>query len=283
MSTAHVLIRQQPNYRSDAFCAGLAKRGYKVKMVTQVNRPDVKEGDVIVTWNAYGSRGAARDIGDMVGARTLVVENGYIGKDHKGWQYYAIAEHGHCGSGRWRFGGPGRWENLKTTLPSMKPWREDGKHVLICGQRGIGEPKMKSPQGWEDDAANRLKKMTKRPLVIRRHPGRHKEVTDSLESQLENAWAVVVWSSNCSTTALMNGIPVFYDAPYIASQGAAEPLKGGDIEKPKYPDRDRFFGYLAAAQWQVKEIEKGEPFRMFFEDDIPNHYWVGGYKAKRYW
>lgn len=282
MSVAHIIIRASPHYRSDAFVAGLKKRGYEPRLVTAIQRADVKKGDVIVTWNAYGSRGHARDIGDMIGVRTLVVENGYLGKDHKGWQYYAIAEHGHCGSGRWRFGGPGRWENLSTTLPSMKPWREDGKHVLICGQRGIGEPKMRSPQGWEDDVQAIVRKTTNRKLVIRRHPGRHK-ATASLESQLENAWAVVVWSSNCATAALMAGIPVFYAAPFIACQGAAQALKGANLEEPHYPDRARYLAYLAAAQWQVKEIETGEPFRMLLEDDIPNHEWVGGYKAKRYW
>lgn len=238
------------------------------------------EQDIVITWNAYGRYGVARDLADKAGCRTFVAENGYLGKDKHDRQFYALAEHGHTGSGRWRVGGRSRWSGLMISQKaSFKPWREDGKHILICGQRGIGEPTMRSPPNWTETVQKIIRKTTKRPIKVRPHPGRHPEITHSVEDDLKNAWACVVWSSNCTTTALLAGIPVFYAAPNIVHQGGALPLKGANLDDPEFGDRDLSFSNMAWAQWSVKELEAGTPWKFLLpEADPVGMQWTGGYR-----
>ncbi len=211
--------------------------------------------------------------------RTFVAENGYLGLDRHGRQYYSLAEHGHTGSGRWRVGGESRWTGLAASQKtSIKPWREQGDHILVCAQRGIGEILMRSPPGWEQSVQKEIRKTTKRPIKVRLHPGRHK-MTGPLEDDFKNAWAAVVWSSNCTTELLLNGIPTFYAAPHIVHQGGALPLKGANLENPKFGDRLQSFTNMSWAQWSVKELEAGVPWKFLLPLIDPNGtHWTGGYK-----
>ena len=103
---AWVLIRDKPHYRSESFVAGLRRHGFDAIMTGRITDAKVKPKDILITWNAYGRFGEARKLADKLKIRTFVAENGYLGKDRRDRQYYALAEHGHTGSGRWRRGGP---------------------------------------------------------------------------------------------------------------------------------------------------------------------------------
>lgn len=162
---------------------------------------------------------------------------------------------GHNGTGTWPAGGAERWERLRIAL---KPWRKDGRHVLVCAARGMGSPEMREPRGWADDVCRRLARVTDRPVALRRHPGKAYAERPLLRD-LAGAWAVVVWGSNCATHALVEGVPVFYEAPHLITAGAAE--RGiATVERPRYPDRLPTFHRLAWAQWTLDEIRQGVPF-----------------------
>ncbi len=280
MKRAYVLIRDKPHYRSESFIRGLRQNGYEAILMTGLTPAMIKSThDIVIVWNAYGRYGDARGVADKAGCRTFVAENGYLGEDRQQRQFYALAEHGHTGSGRWRVGGSQRWEHLMATQNvCFAARRTKGKHILICGQRSIGEVKMRSPYGWEDDVQKEIRQTTDRPIKVRPHPGRHKDL-GPLDEDLRNAWAVVVWSSNCTTEALLQGFPVFYSAPHIVHQGGALPLKGANLENPEFGNRLQSFINMSWAQWSVGELEKGTPWQFLLPEDNPaGTIWAGGYK-----
>lgn len=218
-----------------------------------------KAGDVFVTWNRYGYNHKVANAVEAVGGIVLVAENGYLGRDENEHQLYAIAKHGHNGSGAWHVGDGARWAAMGIEL---RPWRTEGKHILVCGQRGIGSPTMASPPNWHDDVAARLRKITNRPVRVRPHPGNHAPKVP-LADDLRDCWAVVIWSSGSGVQALVAGVPVIYQAPHwICERSASNRLE--DIEATPDENRDilRLWSmeYLAWAQWSVQEISTGEPF-----------------------
>lgn len=255
MSRAYVLIRSTLIKRFDAFVSGLKALGFEV--ITR-EPPNVKPGDVLVTWNKRGADERIADRVEKQGGTVIVAENGYIGTHPVDGKYYALAKHGHNGSGTWNVGEHDRFADLGVEL---KPWRESGDHVLVCGQRGIGSRLMASPPEWHDKMAARLARITKRRIVVRQHPGRVPDPRQpTLDAQLENAWAVVVWSSSSGVKALAAGIPVLYDAPhFICAEASSRDVSL--IESPPMPDRLPSFRRMAWAQWRISEIASGEAFK----------------------
>lgn len=258
MKRAYCVIRDQPHYRRDAFHEGLKVNGFHV-LDQQLPAEPPRPGDILVLWNRYSDREVTADKWEKQGGAVIVAENGYIGKDQGGVQYYAMAKHGHNGSGQWHVGEQNRWDVLGVTI---QPWRpNDDGHILICGQRGIGSRDMASPPGWHDQVARRLRAYTKRPIRIRVHPGNEPPAV-SLDEDLQAAHAVVIWSSSSGVKALVSGYPVFYDAPHWICSGAA---RAGieDIEAPLLDSAARLTALqrLAWAQWTIEEIASGEPFR----------------------
>jgi hypothetical protein len=199
----------------------------------------------------------------------LVAENGFLGIDGvspkfsvhpngpKPDDYYQITWTWHNGRGTWPSGGPERFKALNVKL---KDWRTAGEHVLVCPNRsfGVGEQVMR--EDWADRTAARLEKLTKRRIVIRRHPG-NSEPVRPLSADLENAWACVVWSSGVAVHSLLAGIPTYIEAPYQIVKGASAT---GPVDAPQVVDRLPHFERMAFAQWTVSEIGEGAPFRHLF-------------------
>ncbi len=257
---AFSLIRRGPEYRSDAFAAGLKACGYQFVEGFPGGAPS--RDDVLITWNRYGHFDEVAKIFERCGCQVLVAENGYIGRDKNGQQLYALARNQHNGAGSWHVGKEDRWSALGIEL---KPWRADGKHVLICAQRGIGSPVTAMPQGWPEGVAARLGELTRRDIRIRLHPetrGLTVEVRP-LEDDLRDCWAVVVWGSGAGLKAMAAGIPVLSAMPnWIGSSAAAADLR--QVEDPlpyKRDARPQMFHSLAWAQWTLDEIAAGTPFR----------------------
>jgi hypothetical protein len=253
------LIRTAPHYRHEAFLAGLKAADYEVSTGLRDPRP----GDVLCAWNRYGTAEDVAGKFERAGGRVLIVENGYIGKDHLGRQLYAIAEGQHNGAGRWfRRTDTRRFHDLGVAVQS---WRAVGNHILVTAQRGIGSRSMASPYHWAEDVARRLAQRTKRAVRIRPHPeDRSAPKVPPLEEDLEGAHAVVTWASGAAVKALIAGIPVFYEAPHWILEGAAR--KGiDDIENPWLGDRTPHLERMAWGQWSVDEIASGLPFRLLLE------------------
>ena len=235
--------------RHEAILTGLRAAGLEL-----VSAPDGAE--VLVTWNRHVARvEAAAKACEARGGRVVVCEEAYTRRLVAG-PHVALALDGHNGAGRWFPGGPARWARLGLTLA---PWRRSGGHVLVCAARGMGAPGLREPAGWAEDVCRRLRRSTDREIRLRRHPGKGYR-RRPLALDLEDAWAVVVWASNCATEALVSGVPVFFEAPQIVTAGAAERGIAG-LERTARPERLPVFERLAWAQWTLEEIARGEPFR----------------------
>lgn len=228
----------------EAFRTGLSAVGYRV---------DDAKPDVTVVW--IGER-------KYSGGKTLYAENGYWSPPDE--PYVALAVDGHNGAGTWPKGCKERLERLQ--IP-VKPWRTEGKHILVCesGKNGHYPP----PKDWTKRTVEILKRHTDRPIRVRPHPGMWKLLPEhpdvSLAKDLENAWACVIWHTVAGVRALAWGIPVIYTAPHWICEGAAGNCLT-QIENPPMPDRLPAFERLASAQWSLSEIASGEPFRVLLPE-----------------
>jgi hypothetical protein len=263
MKRAWVEIRDKPHYRVGAFTDGLKRLGFHV-LPQQLPSKTPGPGDILVLWNRYGAGEAAADRWERAGGTVLVAENGYLGHDEHGVQMYALARHGHNGSGSWPVGGPERFARLRV---EPRPWRAQGRHIYVRGQRGIGAKSMASPPGWHKTIAAQLKRLTQRPVIVREHPGQPANAIGcQIAHELAGAHACVIWSSAAGVRALVEGVPVFYHAPHWICAGAAK--RGlSELESPLMDDaaRLRALERMAWAQWSIAEIASGEPFARLLE------------------
>ena len=256
--------------RHEAIEQGLRANGYDVR---HGGPAAIRSDDVLVTWNSHGRAEALSAQFKAAGARHIVCEEAYFRRVN-GEKHIALALWGHNGSGTWKPGGPGRFARFGI---DPAPWRRDGDHVLVCGQRGFGYNAMAN--AWPDDVHDRLRQATKRPIWFRPHPKRRRKMPtaaydrvlnheEPLVDHLRGAWAVVVWSSNAATVALRHGVPAFHEAPHIVAEGAA-PKGLARLERPKRSNtaRRRAFEDLAWAQWSLSEIGAGEAARHLLRED----------------
>lgn len=249
MRCAYNLLREFPHYRREAFDAGLRAAGFRVEH----NFRQPKPGDVLLIWNRYGGNDFhARDC-EKVGASVLVAENGYYSEE----KTFAISLNQHHHGGVTHKNRPEIPDYAKPHLPCP------GKHILVCSQRGIGSTIMASPGAWAEITAEKLRKITKRTVVIREHPGKDAPRTP-LADDLIDCHACIVWSSSAGVEALIRGVPVFYDAPrWIAEQSAKRlslVFKGAcDINALHLFDNAGINNALSN-QWTVAEVVAGTPF-----------------------
>jgi len=248
---ARCLIREQPAYRRDAFAAGLEAAGYRICARIADPGPD----DIAVIWNRYGvGEATARQI-EAAGGRTLVCENGYLGRDWRGGHWYAISLTHHNGAGTWYPGGPERWDGWNVDLA---PFRDGTGDILVLPQRGIGPRGVAMPADFRQRAMAAIGGNAWR---WRPHPG---ELTPpvTLDEDLSKAGLVVTWGSGAALKALAAGVPVAHLFERWIGAPAARLGRDG-VERPRRCERARLemFRRLAWAMWRVEEIANGEPFR----------------------
>lgn len=252
------MIRELPHYRRHAFVEGLQKAGYSI--TDSLALPSSKD-DLLVIWNRYGQFESRANNWEANGGTVLVAENGYVGKDQDGLQYYALAVHGHNGSGWFPVGDEDRFSKLNIEL---KPFIHRKGYYLVCGQRGIGSALMASPPNWHERARNYLRSLKPLPEVkVRLHPGPHDPVV-KLEDDFAGASICIIWSSSSGVKALIEGIPVKYDAPHWICSPSATRLRSGEMLRDEGA-RLHALQRMAWAQWSVAELASGEPFVRILE------------------
>lgn len=241
------MLRTDVRARYEAFDAGLRRCGFDVGL-----KPgEPREGDVLVIWNRHRFAQEATRY-ERVGAKVIVAENGWLNRSPGNGKMIALCLGHHNGAGQWSDGPEDRWAPLGIEL---RPWREDGDHILVLGQRGIGEHGVAQPRRWAEDTVARLRAKTKRPVILRLHPG---NAEPPPEPDWSNVWAAVTWASGAGIKAIVAGVPVFHGLPTWIGAGAAR--HGFDnIEKPYLGDRLPMLRRLAWAQWSLDEITTGEP------------------------
>jgi hypothetical protein len=246
MRRALNLLREAIHYRRAAFDEGLQAAGFR--LVSNLAEPG--PGDLLVIWNRYGGFHERALLFERAGADVLVVENGYLGKAWRAGEWFALALSHHAGAGRWVDGGPSRWDSWGIKL---SPWRDGGSDTLILGQRGIGEPDIRSPDRWAESARRRFGGR------IRPHP--ESGVTSvPLLDDLASTGQVLTWNSSAALMALMAGIAVWHEFPCWIGGGAARPLSDWPGE-PRRDDEARLamFRRLAWAIWTLDEVRTGVP------------------------
>jgi hypothetical protein len=176
---------------------------------------------------------------------------------------------------------PTRWQKISRHLGiSLKDYRTNGNHILICLQRNGGwSMRGLDVMDWLNDTINEIKQYTKRPIIVRSHPGdkkvntylkiKHKNVFLSdkkrLTDDLQNAWATVVYNSSPSVASAIEGVPVFVTDPtpeYSQSFEVAN-LDLKDIENPKLLERQLWIEKLSMCHWNFDELKSGEAWQFF--------------------
>lgn len=253
---AYCAIKMEPQYRRSAFVQGLEARGFAVQ--PQHCMGPGRPGDVLVIWNRYGGVHEMATRFEKEGGLVVVAENGYMANDRNNRTRYAIALRAHNGQGAWFTGGSERFTELGLT---PAPWRTTGTHVLVTPNRCFGRPGHIMAPNWAQDVAARLRLWTKRPIVVREHPGENKPKV-ALADALKDCWAMVTWYSSSGVDALLAGVPVFYEAPnWVAQAGGCKDIT--KIENPPLDDATRLLALnqVAWAQWNIEEIARGTPFQ----------------------
>lgn len=238
------LLRSALHYRKDAFNEGLSSAGFRIAEAISAPKPE----DVLVIWNRYAWFAEEAWRFERAGARVIVAENGYLGKDWLGDTWYALSLGHHSGAGHWKVGSAARWDALGVEL---SPWR-DGREVVVLGQRGIGEDGIASPRGWGEDIAQKL------GARVRPHPGTGPR--KPLAEDLKDASCVVTWHSGAALSALLMGVPVFYGFKrWIGAEAGRHVSEFA--QGPRHGDRLSMFRKLIWAQWRLEEIRSGEAFK----------------------
>ena len=176
---------------------------------------------------------------------------------------------------------PIRWEKISKNLGiSLKPYRTDGKHILVCCQRNGGWSMKGIPVNeWLSNTVSSIRKFTDRPIIVRPHPGDKKwrqwfklpstpNVTLSqkhIKEDLQNAWASVVYNSSPSVASLIEGVPTFVTDPqhdFSQVSGACNTILKR-LEDPKVYDRQAWIERLSMCHWNFEELQSGEAWQFF--------------------
>lgn len=247
MRLACITLRKEPYYRKAAVVDGLKRLGYAIS--DKVTHPTGKDS-LLLAWNRKaGSDDQQATLWEQRNGTVIVMENAYLQRTDK--TMYAISAHGHNGSGWFPVGDEDRFSRLGFPL---KPWRADSfkGYELVCGQRSIGSPAMRSPPQWGEKWAAKLKAKGL-PVRFRPHPGNFAPKVPLL-TDLVGATACHIWSSSAGVMALVEGVPVYHHAPHWICEGW------------KHVGREKALHRMAWGQWSVAEIETGEPFARILAD-----------------
>lgn len=254
---AALLFRRNRHYRLAEFKRGLERHGYSVSHSHDSPRP----GDLLVLWNRTRQYEQVARNYERAGAKVLIAENGWLDR-LGGEKQYALALGHHNGAGRWFVGDRPRFEIEPLSVPR-------GDAILILPQRGIGEPGVAMPPTWPRTIRDRLQRITKRPVIFRRHPGNHHAAFRQvpLEQDLSRAHCVVTWASGAGIKAIRAGVPCFYEMDGWIGSCAATRL-ADQLEQCDTTDSGELWRRISWGQWTMAEIESGEAFdRLLHEAD----------------
>jgi len=181
------------------------------------------------------------------------------------------------------FGDTGN-DSTRASLLGMevKPWRNDGEYILICGQhdKSLQWQNMPRMSAWVMDTIEEIQKYSKRPILFRPHPRcrleaiehQYKNVIrqepvqipgtyDDFDMRFNNIYATISHSSNPGIHSIVNGIPAFVSPSSLAYDAANDIDFLNDIENPMRPDRQQWLNDYAWTEFTVEEISQGIPLK----------------------
>jgi hypothetical protein len=164
----------------------------------------------------------------------------------------------------------------------LKPWRTDGKYILICGQHDKslqwqGMPRMSN---WFLNTYDEIRKHTDRPIIFRPHPRcrlpeierglrhvfrqepQHVNGTyDSFDMGFNDIHCTISYSSNPGVHSVIEGVPAFVSTHSLAYDVANDIDFLHDIENPVMPDRTQWLNDYAHTEYTIEEISQGIPLK----------------------
>ncbi len=180
---------------------------------------------------------------------------------------------------------PDKWNEIQQRLGiAMKPDRNKDGYILVCMQRDGGfAMKTLNPITWLENKITEIRKYTKRPIVVRPHPGKfdmkdfakfqanaytkwgvtviHPEQSKLIDD-LRPAHSAVFFNSSASVAAALEGEPVFVDDPSAVTWSVAH-HSVSEIESPRIFDRSQWIRDLAAAHWSDADGASGRIYQKF--------------------
>lgn len=163
----------------------------------------------------------------------------------------------------------------------MKPWKQTGNVIIICGQHDTSQQWKKNPRmsNWIEQQIKEIRKYSQKPILIRPHPRNNfdfdeKKYTNvrikkpqrdwttyddtDFKKTLKSTWSVVNHSSNPAIESVINGIPVFVSESSLCYDVGNANLS--NIEKPAMPSRLNWANKLSYTEWTTQEIRDGLPW-----------------------
>jgi hypothetical protein len=158
----------------------------------------------------------------------------------------------------------------------VKPWRENGNHILILCQRPHGWNLFGNDQfKWIDRTVSTIRQYSNRPIVVRFHPGdgakeaaaeqvkrRHGNAVQlstnlNIVDDLKNCWCAVGYNSTPNVVAAIEGVPVYVEDPVNSWASDIAFTDLSQIENPRMPDRNEWIHRIANIHWSNQEVRNG--------------------------
>lgn len=200
------------------------------------------------TWAGFGSPRVWSSLQDAIRDRSpwLYADHSYFVQHRR--EYYRITRNAFQVAR-----GEPDYKRLAKLRIDIKPWRRDGRHILLCPQSPSHFERFGEIE-WTQRIIEKLRQYTDRPIVTTKK----RQAQRMPPAELKGAWCVVTHSSAAATDALLAGIPAI-----CTGDSAAAPYCLRDpvnVENPMVVDFDReaWAATLAANQWTLEEIARGE-------------------------
>lgn len=172
---------------------------------------------------------------------------------------------------------------------NIKPWRKNGNHILVLGQRtmgwsmlGINRKYVLHGFDWLVHIIEKIKFYSDRPIVVRLHPHDYEytesntkqliekfgntitiSVNKKITEDLNNAWCCVGFNSSPNCASAIEGVPVYLDDPINswAKDIAFDNLE--KIENPPIFDRKEWLHKISHIHYTADEIKSGLYWKRF--------------------
>lgn len=236
--------------------------------------------DVAVIWSVlfHGRMAGNKPVWDCyrkAGRNVIVLEVGGI-KRGTTWKV------GLNGINRNAYFGPSGMDDLRSRKLGLelKPWRQDGEYILICGQhdKSLQWQGMPPMSKWVMNTIDQLQMHYDYPIIFRPHPRcklpdierQYKNVYrqepmpvantyDDFDMQFSNIKYTVSWSSNPGIHSVIEGVPAHVSPYSLAFDVGCPHLLM--VDNPNMPDRQQWLNDYAHTEWTVEEISQGIPLK----------------------
>lgn len=176
----------------------------------------------------------------------------------------------------WRWCYNGFHDNRKLDVPQdrfedwnveVKPYINEGDFILICPSSETMTRAMFgiTQDRWIQNIYDKLKPLTNKPIRVRYKPRKNGKSgpqveTISMKEELQDCHALITSASLTSVEALLEGIPVFTDAPQHCPAAWASNTDFTKINTPDKLNREELLYNLAYKQYSISEFRNGTAY-----------------------